>query len=90
VNEREELTHLRRLAAELTARGFSAEIVSGPCLRATNPDVREFSERVVCQRGADGEWAFRWSWEHPIGLVDDPGAAADRITAVLRSVDPGS
>ena len=86
----EQLSHLRRLAAELARHEFRAEVVTGgrrPYLQVANPDVRELSERVVCQPASDGTWCFLWSWRHLIGTVDDIGMAARRIMTVLRSVD---
>ncbi len=84
------LSHLQRLADELTRQNFQAEVItrdSRPYVRVTNPESSELTERVLCQRADDGTWCFWWSWQHPVGSVDDVDTAARRIMMVLRSVE---
>jgi hypothetical protein len=89
----EELTHLERLAAELTQRGLSAQVITEgqrPCVKAANPDTPQLNERVLCDRADDGSWCYRWPWKQPIGSVDDLDLVVGKIEAVLRSVEGGS
>jgi hypothetical protein len=86
----EEVIHLERLAAELARHGLSAQVVTSgrqPCVKAANPNTPQLNERVLCDRGGDGAWCYRWPWQQPIGLVDDLQKVAGKITAVLRSVE---
>lgn len=90
MEQSEQLTHLERLAVELTKREFHAEVITRdrrPYLRVTNPDLRDLTERVVCRPADDGTWCFWWSWQHLIGSVDDLDTTARRIMTVLRSVE---
>jgi hypothetical protein len=86
----EQLDHLHRLAGELARQNFQAEVTARdkrPYMRVTNPECSELTERVLCQSVDDGTLCFWWSWQHPIGSVDDVGMAARRIMTVLRSVE---
>ncbi len=85
----QELAHLGRLADELAKQGFQAEVVAEgrrPYARVTNPEHSDLTERVLCQL-AEGTWCFWWSWQHPIGPVDDVALAARRVMTALRSVE---
>jgi hypothetical protein len=86
----EKLAHLQRLADELSKCGLTAELGGGikhPSLRATNPDIPQLSERVLCDRAEDGSWCYWWPWRQPIGSVDDVELVVAKIAAVLRSVE---
>jgi hypothetical protein len=77
-------THLERLLAELTERGWTAEIgdrADRPILHVRNPRVPQLNEKIVCS-GA----RYRWSWGADIGPVDDVREAADRVVFVLREI----
>jgi hypothetical protein len=90
VEQPEQLTHLERLAVELIRRKFHAEVITRdrrPCLLVANPDLKDLTELVFCQPADDGTWCFWWSWQHPIGPVDDLDTATRRIMTVLRSVE---
>jgi len=85
----QQLAHLQRLADELISRGFAARLLgtaSQPCVKVTNPDSPELTERVLCQPAEDGSWCFWWPWRQPIGSADDLTAVSGKITTVLRSV----
>lgn len=81
--------YLRRLAAELTKREFTAELVGSKRihLKVANPDTPQLNERVLCDQAGDGSWCYWWPWRQPIGSVDDLEAVVGKITAVLRSVE---
>ena len=90
----EQLTHLQRLADELTSRGFAARLVdaSQPCVKVANADNGDLSERVLCRPAGDGSWCFWWPWQQqqPIGLAEDVAAVSGKIVTVLRSVEGAS
>jgi hypothetical protein len=76
--------HLEDLRAELTGRGWKAEIrrtSSRAVLRVRNPAQPKLNDEIVC----DGE-AFRWAWGQGIGPVAEVGGVADRIQYVLREI----
>jgi hypothetical protein len=82
--------HLGTLATELRRRGLEARVISKgaqPCVKVANPDTPELNERVLCLRADDDSLCFWWPWRQPIGSVDDLETVADKITAVLRSVE---
>jgi hypothetical protein len=83
------ITHLESLATALTQRGLDARVVRGarPYVKAANPDTPELNERVLCRPADDQSLCFWWPWRQPIGSVDDLETVADKITAVLRSVE---
>jgi hypothetical protein len=86
----EEVTHLRRLAAELVHRNLSARVVTSgrqSYVQVANPDTPELNERVLCGRTeADGLF-FWWPWRQPIGLVSDQESVISKIAVVLRPVE---
>ena len=89
----EQLTRLQELADELTGRGLTARLLdtaSPPCVKVTNPDSSELTERVLCRPAGDGSWCFWWPWQQPIGSVEDLAAVAGKIVTVLRSVEGAS
>jgi hypothetical protein len=88
----EQLTHLQRLADELTSRGFAARLVdaSQPCVKVANPHNSELTERVLCRPADDGSWCFWWPWQQPIGSAEDVAAVSGKIVTVLRSVEGAS
>jgi hypothetical protein len=91
--DNEQLTHLRRLADELSSRGLTARLLATgrrPSVKVTNPDNEQLSERVLCQRAADDSWCFWWSWQQPIGSADELELVSGKIVTVLRSVEGGS
>ncbi|MGH3389104.1 MAG: hypothetical protein ACRDOO_09530 [Actinomadura sp.] len=76
--------HLERLSAELTDRGWHADVVvddGRPTLAVGNPRVKDLNDRV-----AYSSEAFRWTWGQGIGPVTDIPGVADRIVHVLREV----
>jgi hypothetical protein len=86
----QQLAHLRRLAEELRNQGFASQLLAAanqPCIRVTNPDIPELSERVLCRPAEDESWCFWWPWRQPIGSVDGLVAVCSKITTVLRSVE---
>jgi hypothetical protein len=85
----EQVSHLNRLAGELTNSQFVVSLASSasrPCLRVANHEVPQLSERVFCSQAADGSWCFWWPWAQPIGSVDDLQAVAGKVMTVLRPV----
>lgn len=88
----EQVAHLSRLAERLQDCHFRARVLAmrEPYMRVTNPDCQQLSERVLCQRAADGSWCFWWSWRQPIGSVEDLPAVCRKIVTVLRSVSGAS
>jgi hypothetical protein len=82
-----EVAALDKLAAELRARGFEAQlrIPDGwrPSLAVRNPRAPALSETVLA-----GEEAYWWPWADPIAGMADAGTAADVIARVLAAV-PG-
>jgi hypothetical protein len=86
----EEVTHLRRLAAELVHRHLSARVVTSgrqPYVQVANPDAPELNERVLCRRAEDHGLCFWWPWRQPIGPVGDQETVISKIAVVLRSVE---
>jgi hypothetical protein len=86
----EQISHLNRLADELTRSEFVAHLVgtgSRPYLRVASQEVAQLSERIFCGRAADGSWCFWWPWRQPIGSVDDLRIVARKIMTVLRPVE---
>jgi hypothetical protein len=84
------LAHLERLSEELTDRGFKTKLVgqiSKPYLNVANAETPSLNERVQCQPADDGSWSYWWPWKQPIGAVDDLETVAEKIAAVLRSVE---
>jgi hypothetical protein len=82
--------HLGSLATELRGRGLDARVVARgaqPYVKVANPDTPELNERVLCRHADDDSLCFWWPWRQPIGSVDDLETVADKITAVLRSVE---
>ena len=82
--------HLGSLATELRRRGLDARVVARsaqPYVKVANPNTPELNERVLCRRANDESLCFWWPWKQPIGSVDDLEMVADKIAAVLRSVD---
>lgn len=86
----QQLAHLGKLADELRSRRIRAELiarVSKSHLKVSNGDTPSLNERVLCQQANDGSWSFWWPWQQPIGSVDDLETVAEKIMAVLRSVE---
>jgi len=91
-----QLTHLQRLADELTSRGFTARLLdaSQPCVKVTNPHNSKLTERVLCRPTEDGSWCFWWPSQQPIGAAEDlaavsgaPDATAQEVTgAITRAI----
>lgn len=81
----QDLARLRRLAGELTARAYLADLrvpADGPpCLDVRNPRANILAERVYAQAGV-----FWWSWREPIAACDQVATAADRLVRVLRAL----
>jgi hypothetical protein len=77
---------LERLAAELTQRGYQADLRTPEgrlaFLDVRNPTASALSERVYAQ--ADSYW---WSWAERIAGCAQVSTAADALARVLRTVD---
>jgi hypothetical protein len=77
---------LERLADELAARGYHAEVCTPPgklpYLNARNPRAAVLAEKVYAQ--ADSFW---YSWAERIAGCDEISTAADILMRVLRTVD---
>lgn len=89
----EEVTHLERLQAELSKRGLGAKLITKggrSYLKVANPNMPELNERVLCHAAEDESLCFWWPWGQPIGSVDDLEVVAEKIAAVLRSVEEPS
>jgi hypothetical protein len=82
------VTALEKLAAELSARGFTARLITPggrpPSLAISNPEAAALSETVM----ADAGW-FWWPWADRIAGVADVLAAAEMIARVLATA-PGA
>lgn len=76
---------LRRLAAEMTARGFRAGLCASPAgqlsLRVHNPRASVLAETVYA-----GDGRFWWSWQEPIAAEHEVATAATILARVLRAV----
>lgn len=82
-------THLERLAEALRERGLLADVAdrtTAPLLTVANAEVPSLNQEVLCQKNAD-TWWYWWPWKKPIGPVEDLDVVAERIAAVLRSVE---
>ena len=77
-----DLEQLTALGDELQRRGWRARL-SGDRLKAVNPVAKQLSEDIV----SDGQ-NYLWVWGKQIVPVADVVAAADRVTHVLRAVEP--
>lgn len=77
---------LERLAAEMAARGYLADLTTPPGrlahLDVRNPRASVLAERVYAQAGA-----FWYSWAERIASTQDVTAAAAILARVLRTVD---
>lgn len=87
----ERLDHLERLGEEMTERGFLIRAVTPgtgpPYLRVANPIAPVLTDRVMCERGADGRYWFWWPWAQRIAPVDDLEGAAERVARVLAATN---
>jgi hypothetical protein len=74
---------LERLAAALSSHDFAAILVTGdgrvPHLHVTSRHA-QLGDDIYVQTGS-----YWWSWAERIGPLDDPLAAAQKVTAVLRT-----
>jgi hypothetical protein len=88
----EEVKHLEQLAAELTKRRLTAQVVTGrrPYLKVASVESPQLNERVFCEQGGDETWRYSWPWRQAIGPVDDLNAVILKITAVLRPIEGSS
>lgn len=82
----EDQAALEKLAAELAARGYQADVRRPdgrlPHLDVRNPRATVLTERVYVQAGA-----FWWSWAERIADDDEVTTAASILARVLRTVD---
>lgn len=89
------LTAVQALSAELTARGWKARVQahtgSAPGLYVQHPDPAAImlADCVTAAPAGDGALAYWWSWGERITWAAAVTEAADRITRVLRTADPG-
>lgn len=89
-SDTEQVTHLERLRAELNQHGLDAQLVikgARSYLQVANGDTPALSERVFCRAAEGHSLCFWWSWQQPIGSVDDLEAVVSKIVTVLRSVE---
>ncbi len=81
-----ETAALQRLACELAARGYQADVrvLAGrlPYLDVRNPRANVLAEKVYAQ--AEAYW---WSWAERIAGCDEVATAATILTRVLRAID---
>jgi hypothetical protein len=86
---RVEQAELETLAAEVTARGYVAQLYTPaarlPYLEVRNPQVSALSERVYAQAGV-----YWFSWAQKIADTDNPAEAARRLDRVLATADATS
>lgn len=83
--------HLERLVAELSAHGLLARVVrtqSGRMfVRVINPEATSLSENVTCRPNSDvPDWWYCWSWGERMHTADDPAGAATKVARVLAAV----
>lgn len=82
----EDLADLEKLAAELIARGYQADVRTPegklPYLDVRNPNATVLAERVYAQAGA-----FWFSWAEKIADSDQIAVTAGILVRVLRAVD---
>jgi hypothetical protein len=75
---------LERLAAALDPRDYVTTLVCGeggaPCLTVTNRHA-QFGDAIYAD-----QQSYWWSFAERIAAVDDPLAAARKVTSVLRTV----
>jgi hypothetical protein len=80
-----DMAALERLAGELTAGGFHADVRTPtggpPYLDVRNPRAAVLTERVYAQAGV-----FWWSWQEKIAGCDEAATAAGILARVLRAV----
>lgn len=80
--ETDTAARLRKLAAELAERGWTAKLdVASGRLKVGNPAEPAMSDVITCRDGA-----FRWSWGALVAPAGDVPEAAERIMHVLRAV----
>jgi hypothetical protein len=81
-----EQDELEKLAAEVSALGFTAQLVTPagrlPHLEVSNPRNSRLTERVYAQAGS-----YFWPWAEPIAACGEPAGAASIIARVLRTID---
>ena len=85
----ERLARLDALAAELTARGWTAYVTTPrgrpACLFVQNPCDRGMCADVMAAAGSGtGDWWFWFGWAERIAPVGAPGTAAAVIVTELR------
>lgn len=82
---------LNALAAELSARGWTADVSTPrgkrPRVRARNPEpgAGVLCEDIYALADGDGTWAYWWPWAQPI--AENPARAAAIIVHALRTKD---
>jgi len=78
---------LERLADELRARGLETQLVAPagnrPYLHVRNPAARVLAENIV----TEGGW-YWYSWAERIAEIHEVVSTAEKITRVLRAVEP--
>jgi hypothetical protein len=85
----ESTEYLRRLAEQLTADDFVANVQDQPRdqLSVRNPGASELTEIIRCDSDNGGKVCFVWSWGAPIAPITEVRLAAERIAHVLKAVD---
>ncbi|MFI0421512.1 hypothetical protein C1I98_05380 [Spongiactinospora gelatinilytica] len=82
--------HLQRLALQLEAHAFQAEVESrggpSPRLHVINPVAPARTEDVFAAHEEDGEWWFWLSWAGRIGPAEDVATAAERVASVMHVI----
>lgn len=83
---RSEQAELEMLAAQITALGYEAQLVTPPgrlpYLDVSNPRTALLTEKVYAQAGS-----FFWPWAESIAPCDQVAEAAAIVTRVLRTID---
>lgn len=85
--------HLQALAEALRNRDHTATVTTDAAgrsvLKVGHPAVPSMlTVSLFCGVADGGRWHYLWEWGEPLDLpVDDFGAVADRVAAVLGVVD---
>lgn len=79
--------YLRKLSAELLARGVTCELLITACVPRLRLEIpwlggfenSAFEDNVVAAGEPDGRWRYWWPWVQPIAPVEDLAAALGHI-----------
>lgn len=79
--------YLRKLGAELLARGVKCELAATGCVPRLRLDIpwlggfenSAFEDNIVAADEPDGRWRYWWPWVQAIAPVEDMAHAVDHI-----------